>query len=212
LIYRRLVSPTTLEVQNLAKSYGGVPLFSGLTFLVETGLTAVQGRNGSGKTTLVKILSSLLRPNAGGVRLRRGDRELAGDEKRLAIGWAGLDLAFYEDFSARENLSFFRRAAGQAAPPQEIDALLAGVGLVQAANQRVGAFSTGMKQRLRIAFALLFDPPILLLDEPMAGLDAEGRQIVQAVIGQRRRSGAVVLASNDERDFVEPEQVVALGR
>ena len=206
------MSTTTLEVQNLAKSYGGVPLFSGLTFSVEAGLTAVQGRNGSGKTTLVKILSSLLRPSAGEVRLRLGDRELAGDEKRLAIGWAGLDLAFYEDFSARENLIFFRRAAGRPAPPREIDALLTGVGLVQAANQRVGAFSTGMKQRLRIAFALLFDPPILLLDEPMAGLDAEGRQIVQAVIGQRRRSGAVVLASNDERDFVEPEQVVRLGR
>jgi ABC-type multidrug transport system ATPase subunit len=189
-----------------------VPLFSGLTFLVETGLTAVQGRNGSGKTTLVKILSSLLRPSAGEVRLRRGDRELAGDEKRLAIGWAGLDLAFYEDFSARENLAFFRRAAGQAASSEEIDALLASVGLEQSADQRVGAFSTGMKQRLRIAFALLFDPPILVLDEPMAGLDAEGRQIVQAVVGQRRRSGAVVLASNDERDFVEPEQVVALGR
>jgi len=212
LIYRAVVSPTTLEVENLAKSYGGVPLFSGLTFLVEAGLTAVQGRNGSGKTTLVKILSSLLRPSAGGVRLRRGDRELAGDEKRLAIGWAGLDLAFYEDFSARENLAFFRRAAGRSASPEEIDALLAGAGLVQAADQRVGAFSTGMKQRLRIAFALLFDPPILMLDEPMAGLDAEGRQIVQAVVGQRRRSGAVVLASNDERDFVEPEQVVLLGR
>jgi ABC-type multidrug transport system ATPase subunit len=212
LIYRAIVSPTTLEVENLAKSYGGVPLFSGLTFLVEAGLTAVQGRNGSGKTTLVKILSSLLRPSAGSIRLRLGDRELAGDEKRLAIGWAGLDLAFYEDFSARENLAFFRRAAGRPVSPEDIDALLAGVGLVQAANQRVGAFSTGMKQRLRIAFALLFDPPILMLDEPMAGLDAEGRQIVQAVIGQRRRSGAVVLASNDERDFVEPEQVVALGR
>ncbi len=210
--YRHDVSPTTLEVENLAKSYGGLPLFSGLTFLVEAGLTAVQGRNGSGKTTLVKILSSLLRPSTGGVRLRVGDRELAGDEKRLAIGWAGLDLAFYEDFSARENLAFFRGAAGRPASPEEIDTLLAGVGLAQAADQRVGAFSTGMKQRLRIAFALLFDPPILMLDEPMAGLDAEGRQIVQAVIGQRRRSGAVVLASNDERDFVEPEQVVRLGR
>jgi ABC-2 type transport system ATP-binding protein len=69
-----------------------------------------------------------------------------------------------------------------------------------------------MKQRLRVAFALLFDPPIVILDEPMAGLDADGRRIVEDLIGQRRRSGAVVLASNDERDFVEPEQVIALGR
>jgi ABC-type multidrug transport system ATPase subunit len=206
------VSPTTLEVENLGKSFGAAPLFAGLTFRVESGLTGLQGRNGSGKTTLMKILASLLRPSAGAVRVRREDRELAGDERRLAIGWSGLDLAFYEDFSARENLTFFRRAAGEPASPEEIENLLAAVGLAAAADQRVGAFSTGMKQRLRIAFALLFDPPILMLDEPMAGLDAEGRRIVEAVIGERRRSGAVVLASNDERDFVDPEQVIALGR
>jgi len=212
LIYRQDVSPATLEAENLSKSYGRTALFSDLTFRVESGLTAIQGKNGSGKTTLLKILASLLRPGGGSVRVRRKDRELAGDEKRLAIGWSGLDLAFYEDFSARENLIFFRRAAGGIAPPEEIDRFLAAVGLALAADQRVGAFSTGMKQRLRIAFALLFDPPILLLDEPMAGLDAEGREIVAAVIADRRRSGAVVLASNDERDFVEPEQIVRLGR
>ncbi len=203
----------TLEAEGLSKSYGdGPPLFAGLSFRVEAGLTAVQGRNGSGKTTLLKILASLLRPSGGGVRLRRGERELEGDERRLAIGWAGLDLAFYEDFSARENLTFFRRAAGLPAGSPEIESRLAAVGLAEAADRRVGAFSTGMKQRLRIAFALLFDPPILILDEPMAGLDAEGRRIVEKVVEEERRSGAVVLASNDERDFAEPQQVVRLGR
>ena len=206
------MSATTLDVEGLSKSFGEHSLFSGLTFRVQAGLTALQGRNGSGKTTLVKILASLLRPSAGTVRVRQAESELSGDEKRLAIGWAGLDLAFYEDFSARENLIFFRRAAGHPARPAEIDRLLADVGLESAANQRVGAYSTGMKQRLRLAFALLFDPPILLLDEPMAGLDADGRAIAESVIATRRRSGAVLLASNDERDFVEPEQVIRLGR
>jgi ABC-type multidrug transport system ATPase subunit len=206
------MTTTALDAQGLSKAYSGAPLFSKLTFRVATGLTAIQGRNGSGKTTLAKILASLLRPSGGAVRVRRGDRELSGDERRLAIGWAGLDLAFYEDFSAAENLTFFRRAAGRPPPPEEIESRLAAVGLTEAAGRPVGAFSTGMKQRLRVAFALLFDPPIVILDEPMAGLDADGRRIVEDLIGQRRRSGAVVLASNDERDFVEPEQVIALGR
>src|SRR5262249_28265771 len=152
--YRPAVSTIALDIEGLSKSFGEHSLFSGLTFRVDTGLTAVQGRNGSGKTTLVKILASLLRPSGGTVRVRQAERELSGDEKRLAIGWAGLDLAFYEDFSARENLIFFRRAAGRTALREEVDRLLAEVGLEAAANQRVGVYSTGMKQRLRLAFAL----------------------------------------------------------
>jgi ABC-type multidrug transport system ATPase subunit len=206
------VTSTTLEAQDLSKSYGGLLLFSGLSFRVGEGLTAVAGRNGSGKTTLLKILASLLRPGSGSVRVRRGDRELAGDERRLTVGWAGPDLAFYDDFTARENLRFFRRAAGWLADPLDLDARLSGVGLAEAAGRRVGAYSTGMKQRLRIAFALLFDPPIVLFDEPMAGLDVEGRRIVERAIAGQRRAGAVVLASNDERDFVEPDEVITLGR
>lgn len=204
----------TLDVANLGKSYGGPPLFSGLTFRVEAGLTAVTGRNGSGKTTLLKILASLMRPEFGSVRVRVADRELAGEERRLAVGWAGFDLAFYEDFSARENLVFFRRAAGRPGSKEDADIQkrLSDVGLTEAAGRRVGAFSTGMKQRLRLAFATLFDPPILVLDEPMAGLDIHGRKIVEELIGERRRSGAVVLASNDERDFAAPDQTVSLGR
>ena len=204
--------PATLDVEDLSKSYGGPPLFSGLTFRVERGLTAVAGRNGSGKTTLLKILASLLRPERGSVRVRSRDRELEGEERRLAVGWAGLDLAFYEDFSARENLAFFRRAAGLPADPGQIQARLTAVGLAHAADQATGAFSTGMKQRLRLAFSLLFDPPVVILDEPMAGLDSEGRQIVEREIARQRAIGAVVLASNDERDFVGADQVVQLGR
>jgi len=67
-----------------------------------------------------------------------------------------------------------------------------------------------MRQRLRLAFALLFDPPVLVLDEPMSGLDTEGREMVQRVVARARTRGPVILASNDERDFVDPEQRIAL--
>jgi ABC-type multidrug transport system ATPase subunit len=210
---RRLtdVVPAALEARDLAKSYGGPPLFTRLSVRIETGLVAVAGRNGSGKTTLLKILAGLARPDSGSVDVRRDGTSLSGQPRRLAIGWAGPDLAFYDELTARENLTFFCRVAGYQARSEDLEERLGSIGLGAAIDQRVGAFSTGMKQRLRLVFAVLFDPPILLLDEPMAGLDTQGRDAVQRLLSTRRRSGAVVLASNDERDFVAPEQIVELG-
>ena len=199
---------TSIEAREISKSFGGPPLFSRLSVSVESGLLAVAGRNGSGKTTLLKILASLLRPGSGIVRVLRAGDPVAGDERRLAVGWAGPDLALYDDFSARENLEFFRRAAGR--DTHGIGALLQTVGL-EDRPRRVGAFSTGMKQRLRIAFSLLFDPPILILDEPSSNLDEEGRSMIRSVIAEQRQRGAVVLASNDPRDFAEPDQTIRLG-
>jgi heme exporter protein A len=210
---RRSAAPaTTLSVENLAKSYSGRTVFSDLNLQVAPGLTAVTGKNGSGKTTLLKILAGLLRPSAGHVRLECEGQALAPSQRRLAIGWAGPDLALYGELTALENLAFFRRAAGRPAPSEELTRRLTEVGLAsEAIGRRVEEFSTGMKQRLRIAFAALFDPPILLLDEPMAGLDIEGRETVHRAVEAARQRGAVVLASNDERDFLEAQQRIELG-
>lgn len=206
------VLSTTLFAENLDKSFSGPPLFFGLSVRVESGLTAVTGKNGSGKTTLLKILAGLLRPTAGRVVVERDGRSLAGAERRLAIGWSGPDLAFYGELSAVENLRFFREAAGQPMPEAEIRRRLRETGLAEtAADRHVEEYSTGMRQRLRIAFAMLFDPPILLLDEPFTGLDVEGREIVHGLVVAARRRGAVAIASNDERDLVEPDRRVELG-
>ena len=203
---------TTLEARELSKAFAGPPLFSKLSFRADSGFLAVKGRNGSGKTTLLKILAAIAHPSSGSVSVRRAERELSGDERRLAVGWSGPDLAFYEDFTAVENLRFFGRAGGRPAGEEEIARRLDDVGLTGALDRRVGAFSTGMKQRLKIAFSLLFDPPLLLLDEPMIGLDTDGRAIVERVVAAQRRAGLVVLASNDPHDFTEPDQVVELGK
>jgi ABC-2 type transport system ATP-binding protein len=206
------VFATTIEARQLTKAFAGPPLFSGLSFRVEAGLLAVKGRNGSGKTTLLKILASLAHPSSGSVSVRQGEQELSGDARRLAVGWSGPDLAFYEDFSALENLFFLSRAGGRPRGAEDVTRRLAQVGLAGVLGKRVGAFSTGMKQRLKIAFALLFDPPALLLDEPMIGLDTDGRTIVERAVAAKRKDGLVILASNDPRDFVEPDQIVELGR
>ena len=201
-----------LEVQKLSKSFAGPPLFEGLSFAAERGLTAIAGRNGSGKTTLLKILAGLGRPSTGSVRVLADGRELAGDAKRLAVGWAGPDLAFYEDFTAEENLAFFRKAAGRPPDAPDLRRRLEDVGLADAAlSRRVGAFSTGMQQRLRLVFAGLFDPAILLLDEPTLGLDTEGHAAAARLVAAQRERGAVVVASNDERDFAVPDSRIELG-
>lgn len=203
--------PTRLEATDLSKSFGGPPLFSRLSLAAERGLVAVTGINGSGKTTLLKILATLLRPEAGTVRVLREGRELLAGERRRAVGWAGPDLAFYDELTAEENLGFFRRAGGLAAEGSDLERRLERVGLAGTGGRPVGHFSSGMTQRLRIAFALLFDPPLLLLDEPNAGLDADGRERVAAIVSERRSAGVVILASNDPSDFASPEQVIHLG-
>ena len=204
--------PAALEARDLAKSYGSRSVFSGLSLRVGTGLVAVAGRNGSGKTTLLKILAGLLRADSGSVELRRDGSLLAGEPRRHALGWAGPDLALYEELTPRENLRFFQRAAGFPIESSELDRRLSEVGLAsEVFDKPTKTLSTGMQQRLRLAFARLFDPPILLLDEPMVGLDAAGRELVFRLIAAHRLVGAVLLASNDERDFTSPDQLVSLG-
>ena len=203
---------TTLSAENLDKRFSGPRLFSGLSFTASSGLVAVSGRNGSGKTTLLKILAGLVRPSSGRVSLLRDGAPLTDRERRLSVGWAGPDLAFYGELTGEENLRFFRKANSLPSEPRDIQDRLRDTGLSDdAIGRRVEEYSTGMVQRLRIAFARLFDPGILLLDEPTAGLDAQGREMVRRLVEESRREGTVVVASNDERDFADPDQRIALG-
>src|SRR5262245_11159973 len=205
------VRSTKLSAEYLAKSFSGTPIFEGVSFEAGAGLLAVAGPNGSGKTTLLKILAGLLSPSRGRVRLERDGRALSGDERRLSVGWAGPDLELYGDLTGEENLRFFRKAAGVPAEDGAIRARLEAVGLPPAAAGRpVDAYATGLRQGLRLAFALLFDPPLLILDEPYSGLDTSGREIVQRVVAEARTRGAVILASNDERDLANAERRVDL--
>jgi ABC-type multidrug transport system ATPase subunit len=207
-------SATTLTAENLSKSFSGPPLFRDLSIAVAGGLVGVAGRNGSGKTTLLKILAGLARPTSGRVRLERDGRPIEEPARRLAIGWSGPDLELYGELTAEENLLFFRRAAGlpEAEGAQAARRRLRECGLAEEAfGRRVEEFSTGMRQRLRLAFATLFDPEVLLLDEPANGLDSEGRAVLASLVDRARRRGAVVVASNDERDLAGADERIELG-
>ena len=199
-----------IEAIGLSKSFAGPPLFANLSFIFGEGVHAVVGKNGTGKSTLLKILAGLLRPGAGNVRIEVGGKELSADDRRAGVGWSAPDLAFYPELTAVENLAFFRRAAGFAARAGDLEARLDAVGLGGAAGP-VEHFSSGMRQRLRIAFAFLLDPPVVILDEPFTALDSEGRFAVAEFVASAAGRGPVVLAATEISELPGADEVIELG-
>jgi heme exporter protein A len=204
------VGSARIEATGLTKSFSGPPLFSDVSFALDGGVLAVTGSNGTGKTTLLKILAGLIRPTSGSVQVKLDGRELTANERRAGVGWSGPDLFFYPELTAAENLTFFRRVAGFAGAG-DIDSRLEAVGL-GSARGAVEHFSTGMKQRLRIAFTFLLDPPVVLLDEPLSGLDAQGREAVARFVAAAGKRGPVVLAGTDLSELPPPDQVIEIRR
>ncbi|HET7452268.1 MAG TPA: ABC transporter ATP-binding protein [Thermoanaerobaculia bacterium] len=199
------------EAKELAKSFSGPPIFRNVFLAAERGLVAVTGQNGSGKSTLLKIFAGLMRPSRGSVALWNGGVKLDEGERRHAIGFASPELDFIDELTAVENLSLLSRAAGRPAGPADIGRILDALGLARAAHDgRVGEFSSGMKQRVRLAFSLLLDPPVLLWDEPYSNLDVRGIEAARRVLSARRGSGLVILATNDRRDIEDADREVSL--
>ena len=188
--------PTRLVADGLSMRFGRRRLFDGLTATVEPGAPlAVVGDNGSGKSTLLLILAGLLAPTAGTVRLEVDGRAVEPRDRPRTVGYVAPALDLYDALTARETLRFLTRARSLPDPESRVAAVLTRVGLADRANEPVSAFSTGMRQRLRIATALVHDPPVLLLDEPGATLDAAGRSLIASLVADDAR--IVVLATND---------------
>ena len=174
------------------------------------GAVAVTGPNGSGKSTLLRILAGLLRPSAGATNVSVDGRDHPPAGRRDVLGLATPELAFYEEFTATENLVFAAEARRLDSPSRAAAAALDHVGLSTRAADRVAAFSSGMKQRLRLAFALLHEPPILLLDEPGSHLDETGREAVRDVVARHAARGLVLLATNDPQEIQLAERRLEL--
>lgn len=183
-----------------------------VTFTIEGhGLTAVTGANGSGKSTLLRIVSGLLRPGRGDSEVRVAGRVYPAVERRLVSGWCAPELQFYVEFTVRENLAFAAEARGLASPAAAVRAAVEEIGLEARLDDRAGALSSGLRQRLRLAFAVLGDPAILLLDEPGSHLDDAGRQTLAAMIQRRARRSRVILATNDPMEWNLAHERITLG-
>jgi len=201
-----------LQVDGVARSFGTRRVLRDLSLSVSGGeVVVVTGANGSGKSTLLKIIAGLLRPAQGTIRIA-GDAEPA--LRRLRVGYAAPDLALYGELTGCENLMFFDkvRTGNGPAARSEYERRLAEVGLNGRGDDLVATYSSGMRQRLRLAFAIGHGAPVLLLDEPSLALDLDGVEIVaQIIAAQRARQGATLLATNDPREVALGDRTIALG-
>jgi len=191
-----------IEAVGLEHLYAGRRGLAALSFAMQApGVVAITGPNGSGKSTLLRLLAGLLRPTAGRSVVTLAGCEVPPVERRAVLGFASPELAFYEELSCLENLAFAAEARGLRDRATPARAALERVGLGARARDRVAALSSGMTQRLRLAFALLLRPPLLLLDEPGSHLDEEGRSLVERIVDEEARAGLVVIATNESREW-----------
>jgi ABC-2 type transport system ATP-binding protein len=195
-----------LVASDLTRSYGGPSLaVDGLSFSVRRGeLFALLGPNGAGKTTTIRLLTGLLRPTRGTAYVGGLDvRDLeSGPAIRRQIGLLPESAGLYESLTVRRNLELFGRLFGFSGQDleQRIDAQLSTLGLTDRAEQKAGALSRGLKQRLAIARALLHDPECIVLDEPITGLDPEAARNVREALLRLRSEGRTVLLSTHNLD------------
>ncbi|WP_018583894.1 ABC transporter ATP-binding protein [Salinispora arenicola] len=174
-----------IATESLTKTYrGGVTALADLTVAVEPGIIGLVGANGAGKSTLIKILLGLLPPTDGRVRVLGLDPTTQSDQVRARVGYMPEHEALPPDLSAAELVTHLGRMSGlpRTVARERASEALRHVGLYEERYRSVGGYSTGMKQRVKLAQALVHDPDLLLLDEPTNGLDPAGRDAMLALI------------------------------
>jgi heme exporter protein A len=193
----------------LSRAYGERVVLQGLTVEVPAGSTlAVFGANGAGKTTLLRILATLLRPHAGTATVLGRELPREGWAVRGRLGLLAHDPMLYRDLSARENLRYHARLHGVGEP--RVEALLETVGMSLRADEPVRLLSRGMTQRVAVCRAVLHEPELLLLDEPLANLDPGAAALVEPLIGRSSRATRVVISHDVEHGLQEADLVLGL--
>jgi heme exporter protein A len=190
-----------LTGRGLSKAFNRRTIFRDIDLRVADGETLlIAGRNGSGKSTLVKILCGILTPGSGTVDIE-GVGKIDELGRKTLFGFVAPYLQVYDEFSAMENLQLGAALRGLRGDPHVHEALLRQVALDPKRNDPVHGFSSGMKQRLKYALALAHQPRILILDEPMSNLDADGMAIVRTIMKDQHARGILIVATNDRTDI-----------
>lgn len=213
-----------IQVKQLRKNYGAHEALKGISFDIRQGeCYGLLGPNGAGKTTTISIMSSILKPDSGEVLIN--DRNIythAGESKRI-IGVVPQEIALYNELTANENLMFW--GGLYHVPKQElksrVDEILKMVGLSDRKNERISAYSGGMKRRINIAAALLHRPKVLFMDEPTVGIDPQSRNLIFEVIEQLHRQGMTIVYTThymeeaerlcDRIGIIDSGQIIAQG-
>ncbi len=203
-----------IRIENLVKHYGAVHALESLSLNVEPGVVyGFLGPNGAGKTTTMRILSGLARADGGRAWILDHEIGQPGEDVRPLIGVLPEEPVFYPWMTAREYLrDFVARLYRLDAPTarKRTDEMLSTVGLKESRNRRIGGFSRGMRQRLGLAQALIHNPPVLLLDEPVSALDPAGRKEVLELIENLHGKVTILLSTHILADVERVCDVVGI--
>jgi heme exporter protein A len=196
------MSSISITVKGLSKDFNRRAVFKDISFSLSSPASlAITGKNGSGKSTLSKILSGLLSSTRGSIYCSVNNKQTEIEDFKHQIGFVSPYLNLYDEFTALENLQLLSRIRATAKKNDEkIKELLTLVGLWDRRADMVGTFSSGMKQRLKYAFALLHDPAVLILDEPTSNLDAEGVEVVRQIVLEQKKSNILIIATNNKEE------------
>lgn len=194
------MSDTIIEIENLSKAYGFLPVLKQFSLTVQRGqFVALLGPNGSGKSTLLKMIAGLSKPTAGIIRIGGWEIPKEADNVRAQIGMVSHKALLYENLTAWENLAFFAKLYNLK-DTASIEKLLERVGLSKRAHSLVRTFSRGMQQRLSIARALLHNPHVLLFDEPYTGLDQDASSVLDGLLQEAQNEGRTIIMTTHELD------------
>ena len=192
-----------LLCQRVSKWYGAVMGVNQVTLELRSGITGLVGSNGAGKSTLMRLITGQIRPDLGSVTIRGIDAW--SSDARWQVGYCPDADAFYEEMSGRQFVESMAKLCGF--PGHEVrrrtEAVLERVGMSDRANRRLRGYSKGMRQRIKLAQALIHDPPLLVLDEPLSGIDPVGRAEMVTLFQALAAQGKCLLISSHELDELE---------
>ncbi|MBI4532138.1 MAG: ABC transporter ATP-binding protein [Candidatus Latescibacteria bacterium] len=208
--------PIAVEFRGVAKRFGRLSVLVDVNLTVERGrFLTIFGPNGAGKTTLFGILTGMIRPSAGSVRMNGIDPREGAESIKAQIGVISHSPFLYDDLTAEENLVFYGRMYNVLSLDERVKEVLEQVGLLYRRHDRVGTFSRGMKQRLTIARATLHRPSIFLLDEPYTGLDEAASEMLDRLLREIIRVGerTVFMSTHDlHREIAVSDTMAILGQ
>lgn len=194
----------SIKVEKVTKHYRGATTdaLQGVSLHCERGVYGLLGPNGAGKTTLMRILATLIAPTSGQALVQGCDVVKAPKQVRSLIGYMPQEYILYPQLTAREFLTYMAGLSGLANAHKRVSRVLEEVGMAEHARQRLKTFSGGMKQRMVIAQALLHEPPVLLVDEPTAGLDPAERVRFRNLLSEMAMERTVLLSTHIVEDIV----------
>ena len=199
-----MADTAAISIRGIQKSFKDVDVLRGVDFDVQAGsIFALLGSNGAGKTTLVRILTTLLRADAGTASVRGLDVAEKPGDVRAAISLTGQFAAVDEVLTGRENLILVAKLRHLKNPGAIADDLLARFSLTEAGKRKASTYSGGMRRRLDIAMSLIGDPPVIFLDEPTTGLDPQARIEVWDTVKRLAGQGTTVLLTTQYLDEAE---------